>query len=205
MERCLLSTIPSATTADSNDSILARIAIVNAGLIKSLISPKLTCGIVIPGKLDETVYKSPIVVTFKPPAFTTAVAIIMAINEPGIAFTYFSFAGSSFISIGQKIWIRSAPTPTARVTQFNLVIFLPRAPTFSMNSDGSAPISMPIKSLICPTTNVTAIPAVNPVVIVYGIYLIRLPTLNNPNTIIIIPAIIVATTRPDVPYCWIIP
>ena len=63
----------------------------------------------------------------------------------------------------------------------------------------------PKKSLSCPTSIVTAIPAVNPVVIVYGINLIKLPNLQNPIIISRIPAIIVATTSPSIPFLATIP
>ena len=54
-------------------------------------------------------------------------------------------------------------------------------------------------------TIVTAIPAVNPVVIVKGMYLIRLPSLRNPITINMIPARIVATISPFMPFWATIP
>ena len=76
---------------------------------------------------------------------------------------------------------------------------------FCTNSDGTAPISRPKKSFNCPTNKVTAIPQVNPVVIVYGIYLIKEPNLHNPMITRIIPAKIVATTSPSVQYWATIP
>ena len=75
----------------------------------------------------------------------------------------------------------------------------------SANSEGTAPISRPKKSLSCPAKIPTAIPKVNPTVIVLGINLIRLPKCNSPITIIMIPDKNVATIRPLVPYCAIIP
>ena len=47
---------------------------------------------------------------------------------------------------------------------------------------------------------VTAIPAVNPVVIVYGIYFIKLPSLKKPITARIIPARTVASISPSIPF-----
>ena len=52
---------------------------------------------------------------------------------------------------------------------------------------------------------VTAIPDVKPVVIVYGIYLIRVPKWQKPMIIKIIPAKIVATTNPSKPFVATIP
>ena len=63
----------------------------------------------------------------------------------------------------------------------------------------------PKKSLICPMAIVTAIPAVKPVVMVYGINLIRFPNFKNPIIIRIIPAIIVAITSPCIPFSATIP
>ena len=48
-------------------------------------------------------------------------------------------------------------------------------------------------------------PAVNPVVIVYGMYFMRFPALISPKITIIIPASIVAITRPVNVYFSIIP
>ena len=47
--------------------------------------------------------------------------------------------------------------------------------SFGTNSDGTASILSPRKSLNCPKNNVTAIPHVKPVVMVYGINLIKEP------------------------------
>ena len=57
----------------------------------------------------------------------------------------------------------------------------------------------PKKSFNCPITMVTAIPEVNPVVIVNGINLIREPSWQNPMITRMIPARIVATARPSTP------
>ena len=63
----------------------------------------------------------------------------------------------------------------------------------------------PRKSLTCPIAIVTAIPAVKPVVIVYGINLISEPSLNSPISIRRIPAKIVARARPSIPFVATIP
>ena len=52
---------------------------------------------------------------------------------------------------------------------------------------------------------VTAIPAVNPVVIVYGMNLISAPAFTKPRIIKMIPAIIVAMIRPSIPSVAMMP
>ena len=99
----------------------------------------------------------------------------------------------------------SATRPITKAIQLSLVICFAISTTFSRNSAGSAPISIPIKSFNCPTAIVNAIPAVKPSVIVCGMNLIRLPTLQSPNIIINIPAIMVATISPLMSYSWMIP
>ena len=63
----------------------------------------------------------------------------------------------------------------------------------------------PKKSFNCPITIVTAIPEVKPVVMLFGIYLIRLPIRRMPIKISIIPAMIVAIARPSRPFVATIP
>lgn len=102
LDLCLLPIIPSDTTADKSDSILARIAIVNAGLIKSFIIEKEIFGTENLGRAESPLkpatcgYELPIVLTalapsVRPPACTITVQIMIAISEPGIALTYLSF------------------------------------------------------------------------------------------------------------------
>ena len=59
--------------------------------------------------------------------------------------------------------------------------------------------------MICPIKIVTAIPEVKPVVIVYGMNLIRLPNRNNPIRIRITPANSVAMISPSIPFFATIP
>ena len=64
---------------------------------------------------------------------------------------------------------------------------------------------MPKKSFNCPITIVTAIPEVKPVVIVYGMNLIRLPKWQSPIRIRKIPARMVEITSPSNPSFATIP
>ena len=68
------------------------------------------------------------------------------------------------------------------------------------NPSGKTEIESPRKSPICPVAIVTAIPAVNPVTIVYGINFTSPPILNAPSIIKRIPAITVAAASPEYPY-----
>ena len=62
-----------------------------------------------------------------------------------------------------------------------------------------------MKSFSCPTIIVTAIPKVNPVVIVLGMNFISVPRRQNPIIMSIIPAIIVAIVSPSIPFSAAIP
>ena len=119
----------------------------------------------------------------------------MATSEPGILSVIF----------GQISMIAMAESPMSEAVIFTDLIFLAYTMTLSRNSDGTDLILSPKKSLSCPTKSVTAIPQVKPVVIVYGIYLISEPKWHIPIMTRIIPASIVATISPSVPYCATIP
>ncbi len=77
--------------------------------------------------------------------------------------------------------------------------------SFSMVSTGAFSKVRPRKSFIWPINMVTAIPAVNPVVMVYGIKRIKLPSLKNPMITRRIPAMTVAAARPSSPFFKTIP
>ena len=57
----------------------------------------------------------------------------------------------------------------------------------------------PRKSFICPTRIVTAIPKVNPAVIVPGMYLMRAPKRKSPMITMMTPAITVEIISPSIP------
>ena len=157
---CLLPIIPSETTHDKSDSIPASTAIVNASGKRFLTIVILTCGMLIPGSLLEIVYKSPIVLACIP-SLTIITETITAIKDAGIF--------SNFLNLGHIIRIASETPPTTSACQLNVLIHLNTA--FNLSSVSIvgpvyAEVSRPKKSLICPTRIVTAIPNVNPVVIV---------------------------------------
>ena len=84
-ELCLLPIIPSATIAESRDSIAPKIAIVIAGEIKPLIISKDISGISAGGKFcGNEPKREPIVSTGISNIATTAVAMMMTTKEPGI-------------------------------------------------------------------------------------------------------------------------
>ncbi len=77
--------MPSATTAESSDSIAARSATANAGLTRSFIFSKESVGISGAGKLAGMPPKrEPMVSTCQLKICTRAVAMSMAISAPGI-------------------------------------------------------------------------------------------------------------------------
>ena len=145
----------------------------------------------------EIVYKSPIVLAFSPMNFTRMIPANTAIREPGIFLLIF----------GHTIRIARDTIPTHSACQFivcrNKMSYFTLA-TVSIRGSFVTIVS-PRKSLICPIKIVTAIPAVKPVVIGYGMNLISEPILNNPIKIRIIPASIVATTNPSTPSLATIP
>ena len=112
LDLCLLPVIPSDTTADSNDSIAANIAIVNAGNIISLTSENEIVGIVKLGSPALIVYKSPIVFTGNLKIATINVVTNIAIKEPGIFLD----------TLCQNTWINIASNPIAKVTK--LILFI---------------------------------------------------------------------------------
>ena len=77
--------------------------------------------------------------------------------------------------------------------------------SFSMVSTGDSRKVSPRKSLICPMKIVTAIPVVNPVVMVYGMNRIRLPRHRKPMIMRMRPARMVATASPSIPFFMTIP
>ena len=84
LERCLLFTILSATTQESNDSMAARIAMVKASGRTFCTVFRLKAGREIEGSLLEISYRSPIVFTFMLSSATMALPTSTAIREGGI-------------------------------------------------------------------------------------------------------------------------
>ena len=108
---------PSATIADSNDSIAPNMAMVNATgsscctvTIRSV--PASSCGTRSDGSPDGKLYKSAMVLIESTPAYRfssqhTKVMMMIATNDPGI---FFEINGVSTI-------IRMVPMPTANAAQ----------------------------------------------------------------------------------------
>ena len=103
------------------------------------------------------------------------------------------------------IRIASDISPTASAWTFSVPKQAITCSSFSIVSTGAFSKASPIKSLICPITIVTAIPAVKPVVIVKGINLIMLPRCRSPMATRIIPASTVAIISPSIPFRATIP
>ena len=129
------------------------------------------------------------VLTSSPLNFTSSEPTITAISEAGIFSSFF----------GQKMSIASDITPTSSACQLMVPMQLTISLTLSMVSMGLFLKVRPMKSFICPRRIVTAIPKVNPVVIVPGIYLMRVPKRQRPMMMRIMPAMIAEIARPSMP------
>jgi len=199
LERWFPLIIPSATTHERSDSIAAKIAMVNAFGSAFWITSRLSFGKWNDGRLLFIVYRSPIVFTWIGISFTIKIPTATAANDGGIFASTFTF--------GIKIRIARHTAPTKTACQFSVPIPAKNPSSFSIVSIVGIPagIVTPQKSLSCPIAIVTAIPAVKPVVIVYGINLISEPKRQNPIKIKMIPARIVATAKPSIPWSATIP
>ena len=93
------------------------------------------------------------VLTCRPNAGTMAAPTITATSEPGMRLDTF----------GHSIKMARHTTPTSTACQFTVEMLAARAPSLSVVPAGYV---SPSRSLLCPITMVTAIPAVKPVVIV---------------------------------------
>ena len=193
---------PSATVAESKDSIAPRIAIVIAGDTNPLITFHEIEGISASGNWFEIENLSPIVSTLSTPAYclsssTATVITMMAIRLPGSFFNtllYLAIIGHAAITATEPI-----PTPALHRSMVpNEPIY---ATHFSIKSLGTVSIVSPNRSLICVVKMVSAIPLVNPTTMGYGIYLIIVPKCSTPNIIRNTPAISVAIVSPSNPYC----
>ena len=188
--------IPSDTTADRRDSIAASTAMVNAGESIFWIRFIDMEGTWNDGKDESSSpYTLPIVFTGSFAKYTVAVVVIIATREPGIL----------SVILGHMSIITTAAIPMREAERFIVFMFLAYTIILFKNSDGTDAMSIPKKSLSCPTKSVTAIPQVNPVVIVYGMYLMSEPKWQIPIITRMIPASIVATISPSVPYWATIP
>ena len=106
--------IPSETTAESRDSIPARIAIVNAGENIFWISPKEIAGICGVGNEDDnSPYTLPIVLTGSFAKYTISVVTMIAISDPGIL----------SVTFGQTTMISTAATPISVAVRLIVAAF----------------------------------------------------------------------------------
>ena len=193
----MLLIILSATTAERSDSMAASRAIVSASCHSLWIIFKEKTGSCGVGILLEISYRSPIVLTCIPSPDTIAIPISTANRD----------AGTFGRNFAPRISTARLTTPTSTACQFSVAMFCISAISLSIVSISGSCVTMvsPQKSLIWPIRSVTAIPAVNPVVIVYGMNLIRLPIRRKPMMTSRIPAIMVATASPSIPLSATIP
>ncbi len=136
-ERCRPPIIPSATTAESSDSIAPSSAIVNAGAR----SPGSCCGVTAgragAGRAALMAPKrDPIVSTGKCSSCTMAVVAISATNG----------LGTRRFTSGQPTMIASAVSPTSSAQGSIVSRWAPMACHFPTKSAGTAPMRRPRKS-----------------------------------------------------------
>ena len=159
--------MPSATTAESRDSIAPSSVSATAGRI----SPPSCChsnvsarnGGSEPGTAPEP-NRPPIVSTGRLHPWTTIVPSTTATIDPG------TYRAQAF---GQSAMSAIAPAPTATVGPLKVGSARDSADIFSKNSTGIAPSVRPRKSFTWVRAIVTAIPQVNPVVTGCGMWLRR--------------------------------
>ena len=147
------------------------------------------------------------VADFKGERDTISIPTITAIIEDGI---FLITAPTGEFSLLPRIFqhIRTARpiAPMMNAPRSAVPKFLIIAISFSPASTGDSPPKLsPRKSFICPISMVTATPAVNPMVMVTGINLIRLPARQSPRRIRIIPAMTVAIIKPSKPFVAMTP
>ena len=141
------------------------------------------------------VYRSPMVFTFRSSPFTRTADTMTATRDGGIF----------LINLGHMIRIARDRAPMSTAMGFKVSIHTKTSLSFSMVSTGECKKVIPMKSLIWPMKMVTAMPVVNPVVMVYGMNRIRLPRRSTPMTISRMPASMVAAASPSMPFFSTIP
>ena len=159
-ELCLSPMIPSATVAESSDSIAPSMAMVMAGDIRLWMVSQVIPGTATSGSSELMLNRSPIVAMLSMPAYffrrkTMTVISTMAMSEPGIFFENF----------GVMAMIKILNTPTSVDHQsmvWKLAIYTPH---LDMKSPGTLSIVSPNRSFICVVKIVSAIPLVNPTMI----------------------------------------
>ncbi len=184
--------MPSATTADSSDSMAPSIAIVNAGSISSIRRVAVTSGKWKDGKPCGIPPKAlPMVAT--PAKWNIpwrAVTATSATSGPGIRFR----PGN----LDVKITSNSDNRASDVVAGCRCGSACSRCQSFSWKcSPGTA--GSPKKSFHCPTQMITAIPAVKPTMTGSGMNLMTAPSWAMPSSSRMAPAIKVAICRPSMP------
>ena len=137
LERCRPPIMPSATTAESSDSIPPSIAIVNAGPMSPFSIGRVTCGRLGRGNAALMAPKRlPMVSTGMCNSCTSAVVTISATNEPGMR-------RSSF---GQTRMMTKVSTASPSAAGLSESKCRANASHLAGNSAGTAPISSPSRS-----------------------------------------------------------
>ena len=131
------------------------------------------------------------VLTSRPRPLTSAMPASRAISE----------LGTRSVTRGQRNSTARQTTPTRHACPFTVEKLPARAASFSVVSTVAVPggYVRPKKSFSWPMVSVTAMPAVNPVVIVKGTKRMRAPNLNRPMKMSMMPAIMVAAMSPSMP------
>ena len=197
-ESCRVPAMPSATTADSSDSIAPSIAIVKAGPISMITCDIVSAGHTSGGRPVGMPPKALPIVAMPGhcSSWCRPVAMSIAIRGPGIR------------ASGRKrgAYITSSRLSTARPAVGRWVCGRASTSCHSFSWKCSAAIfGSPRKSRHCPTKMMTPMPAVKPTITGAGMNLMTPPMRARPITSSIAPAISVATCSPAMPYWAVMP
>eukprot|EP01022_Parablepharisma_sp_SALTPOND_P012225 TRINITY_DN1566_c0_g2_i1.p1 TRINITY_DN1566_c0_g2~~TRINITY_DN1566_c0_g2_i1.p1 ORF type:complete len:1815 (-),score=421.25 TRINITY_DN1566_c0_g2_i1:71508-76952(-) len=190
LELCVSPVMPSATTAESRDSIPASRAMVSASGRRVWMRSKVISGRTISGMARGMPPNLlPMVSTSSPRIHTARAASTTPTTGPGMR------------GLNLRMRMMEARARTAMATVFGLMVpaCWKQADHFSTNWGGTSAMDRPKKSFICEEKMSTAMPAVNPVVTGQGIYLMSVPNRKKPKISSSTPAISVVSTRPSYP------
>ena len=117
------------------------------------------------------------------------------------ATTATSDAGTRSLTRGQTTSAARHASPTIRALMLSVPMLAVTAASLSMLSMGAVPAGYvrPSRSLSWPITMVTAMPAVNPVVMVWGTKRMSVPRRSAPMMMSSAPAMTVAAMSPSMP------
>ena len=184
----------SATTQDSSDSMAAKMAIVAPFASWLRNSSKSSCGRWNSGSAPLMTYRSPMVFTLRLRPLTSAMPTKSATSEPGM-----NCPARGTRRHANRTIRHTMPTMhacTLMVAPFAITAAILSAVWMGAASPGYV---RPRKSFSCPMANVTAMPAVNPVVMVNGTKRMMAPSLNSPIRMSSAPAMMVAAISPSMP------